>query len=136
MALVEINWRPADRDLRLFAVLQAVFLGIVAFFLFPRSAAAAIALGGFSGVVALIGVTAPQAIRWFYVGWMIAVYPVGWIVTHLLMAAVFFLLITPIGLAMRMVGYDPLQRKLDRSARSYWVPRDRTVNKQRWFKQY
>jgi hypothetical protein len=136
MALVEINWRPPNRDLRLFAVLQVLFLGLVAFFVLPRAGNAALMLFGFSAVMGVVGLAAPQAIRWFYLAWMIVVYPVGWVVTHVLMAAVFYLLITPVGFAMQLVGYDPLRRKLDRSARSYWVPRDGAVDKQRWFKQY
>ena len=136
MPLVEINWRPANRDLRLFAVLQALFLGIVAFFVFPRAGVAALMLFGFSAVMGVVGLAAPQAIRWFYLGWMIVVFPVGWVVTHVVMAAVFYLLITPIGLAMRLFGYDPLRRKLDRSARSYWTSRDVEMDKRRWFRQY
>ena len=36
----------------------------------------------------------------------------------------FFLVITPIGLVMRLTGKDFLARRFDRAATSYWVRRD------------
>lgn len=40
-----------------------------------------------------------------------------------IMSIVFFALLTPIGLVMRLLGYDPLRLHLERGASSYWVVR-------------
>jgi hypothetical protein len=40
------------------------------------------------------------------------------------MGLMFFLVITPIGLVMRLTGKDFLARRFDRAATSYWVRRD------------
>jgi hypothetical protein len=39
------------------------------------------------------------------------------------MAVIFFAVITPIGLIMRLVGKDILSLKIDKAAKSYWVLR-------------
>ena len=39
-----------------------------------------------------------------------------------LLIAVYYLLVTPAGLLSRLVGRDPLARRWDRGARSYWIP--------------
>lgn len=45
------------------------------------------------------------------------------IVNPLLMGLVFFLTVLPTGLIMRMLGNDPMRRKLEPGAESYWIPR-------------
>jgi hypothetical protein len=41
------------------------------------------------------------------------------------LASAYFGLVTPIGVAMRAVGADPLQNAIDRRAASYWRRRPR-----------
>ena len=45
------------------------------------------------------------------------------IVSPLALGILFFLVVTPIGLVMRLFGKDPLRLRLDRSAGSYWIER-------------
>ena len=45
------------------------------------------------------------------------------IVSPVIMALLFYGTILPIGLLMRLTGKDPLRRKLDKNAASYWLPR-------------
>ncbi|HXC13991.1 MAG TPA: hypothetical protein VNV39_14265 [Stellaceae bacterium] len=47
---------------------------------------------------------------------------------RIVMAILFFAVVTPVGLVMRMAGRDPLRRRLDREASSYWLVRDTTRN--------
>jgi hypothetical protein len=49
---------------------------------------------------------------------------------------VFYGVITPIGLAARLLGHDPMQRGFDRQARSYWLRRDRVTSPGRYFRQF
>jgi hypothetical protein len=45
------------------------------------------------------------------------------VTSPILMAAVFFLGVLPTGLLMRAFGRDPMRRKRDAQAASYWIPR-------------
>jgi len=45
------------------------------------------------------------------------------IVSPCVLALVFFLVVTPIGVVMRLCGHDPLALRLDRSADGYWTKR-------------
>jgi hypothetical protein len=47
---------------------------------------------------------------------------------RIVMAILFFAVVTPVGLVMRMASRDPLRRRLDREASSYWLVRDTTRN--------
>jgi hypothetical protein len=73
-----------------------------------------------------------------------AVFPIGWTVSLLLLAAIYYLVLTPIGLAQRAVGRDALRLRKDHSARSpqspqspqsYWVPYEPPENAERYFGQ-
>ena len=78
----------------------------------------------------------PSLQRPLYRGWMFSVMPIGWIVSHLLLSVIYYLLLTPIGLIMKAVGYDPMRRKLEPNQETYWVNRQKSEDPQRYFKQY
>ncbi len=48
----------------------------------------------------------------------------GAIVAPIVMALIFFLVVTPIGIFMRLIGKDLLNKKYDKNISSYWIKRD------------
>ena len=58
------------------------------------------------------------------------------VVSYTVLAMVFYLVLTPIGLLMRLVGYDPMSRRFDKDAASYWVPREGSRKVGRYFRQF
>jgi hypothetical protein len=137
MALLEIDWNPGRRELKQFALLWTGFFGLIGAYGLVRhgSATAAIVFGILAALGAL-GYFLPGALRPVYILWMALAFPIGWLVSHLLLLMVYYLAITPIGLVMRLTGHDPLQRRLDRAAESYWTPHDAGDAPARYFKQY
>jgi hypothetical protein len=138
MALLDINWNPAAKQLRQFSLLLAALLIGVSLWLYFRSPPSpglvALCLAG--AALAAIGLRHPGLMRVVYVVWMAAAFPLGWTVSHLLLAAIYYLVITPIGVIMRRCGYDPMQRTFDRDATTYWKQRDDHHETKRYFKQY
>jgi hypothetical protein len=65
----------------------------------------------------------------FYL-WMKLGQVLGWINTRIILGLVFFILFAPVALLLRILGKDPLHRKLDDKASTYRVdseklPRER-----------
>lgn len=56
--------------------------------------------------------------------WMRLTLLLNAIVTPVVLFAVFYLSIVPIGLMMRLAGKDPLRLRLDPDAETYWIQRD------------
>jgi len=136
--MIEKNREPTSRDLRVFGLLLPAFsclLGGLAFWRFdaPR-AAMGIASAGLT--VTLLYAALPPLRRFIYLGWMKVTYPIGWTISHIALAAVFYLVITPIGLLMRLFGRDPMQRRLLPKATTYWVPRASDADASRIFRQF
>jgi hypothetical protein len=138
MALIEINWKPSSRDLRQFAgIWFPAFFVLVGTLIWYRAQTLTVpvVLAAIAVVVAVVGLVRPSAIRPLFHAWMVAVYPVGWLTSHLLLGIVYFLIITPIGAVLRLCGYDPMERSFDRSRKTYWVPHNPSAKAARYFRQ-
>ena len=59
---------------------------------------------------------------WFKFGMIL-----GAIVAPVVMGVVFFLVVTPIGLVMKIMGRDLLNKKYDKKKRTYWIKRDTSI---------
>jgi hypothetical protein len=139
MALVEINRDPTPRQIRQFALFWlpafCLLLGGLAVYRYAWWPAAW-TLAGIGALSVVFGVFRPTVMRMVFIGWMWAAFPIGWLVSHLLLGAIFFLVLTPIGLIVRAVGRDPLERKLDRAARTYWIARPGEADPASYFRQF
>lgn len=137
--MISINWKPSSRELRMFAaLLMLFFVGVAGFWNWKTGQTTGpLILVSVSWTIGLIGLAVPQAIRWVYIGWMLAAFPIGWVISHLLLAAIFFGVIMPIGLVLRALGRDPMRKSFDRSASTYWIARPiEPTDSQRYFRQF
>lgn len=77
-------------------------------------------LGVPGGLLMLLGLVAPTVLRPVYRVWMGIAVVLGYIMTRVLLTVVFVGLVVPIGLLLRLFGKDLLNRRIDRSATTYW----------------
>lgn len=145
--MIGLNLEPDERTLRRFGLLALVVFGALGLCAWrqawplafvPGEARGAVAvvlwaIGTSAGVLAL---AAPRANRPLYVALSCAGYPIGLVVSHAVLAALFFGVFTPIGLAMRALGRDPLQRALERDRASYWTAVRARKTKASYFRQF
>jgi hypothetical protein len=83
----------------------------------------------------LLGTLRPQWLRPVFVGWMILAFPVGWLVSHLLLGALYFAVFTPLGLLLRLLGKDALGLRRSTAA-SYWQKKPQQTDLRRYLRQY
>lgn len=112
--------------LRKFGFTIAIALAVLgaAVFLVGKKPAAAQVLWGVAGALAVAGGLFPPALRWPHKVWMTLAFLIGWMVSRIILGIVFFLVITPIGSLMRILGKDLLNERIDRNAESYWIRRE------------
>ena len=138
MALIRINRNPPPRQLRFFGLFWLLFLGFLAWNLHRKgisdtatSAVAIMALG-----VPLVGWLYLPLLRWAWIALSYLTWPIGWVLSHVILALVYFLVLTPTGLLLRLVGKDPMERRLDPTATTYWIERPAARDVQRYFRQF
>jgi hypothetical protein len=100
-------------------------------------------IGAVVGVLAGIGVfgavatwAAPAFGKSLFLGWTAAALPIGWTISHAVLAIVYYVVITPIGVVMRLAGYDPMRRGFERSATTYWIERKGARDPRRYLRQF
>lgn len=84
----------------------------------PRWWALAVAAAFLVAALAAPAVLAPLNRLWTQLGLLL-----NRVMNPLIMAIIFYLVITPVALLVRLSGKDPLRLRLDPSARTYWLPR-------------
>lgn len=137
MSLVRIEYRPSRGQLTIFgAVWLVVFAALGALALSCGKMPMAMMVWTAAVVVPAIGWVLPGFMRIAYLGTVLVTFPIGFVLSYLILGTVWFFLITPVGWLMRWLGHDLLARRFDASARSYWVPREEVRGVQRYFRQY
>jgi hypothetical protein len=127
------NWNPSPKQLRRFAWSLSTALSLVCTWLAYRGHfLAAFIAAPSAAAVAIVGAILPRALRPMY--W-IAMGP-GWLISNLLLAMLYYLLITPLGLMRRLFKHDPLKLRLDREAETYWQSRPPSPEARRYFRQF
>lgn len=112
------------RQERQFGFLFAAVFAIVAFWpLWPLRTPNLYWLVG-AGAWLAAALIYPKMLAPLYKAWMAFGHALGWLNTRVILGIVFFLLVTPIGLIMRLLGKDSLRL---RRAGSYWVVRDKEL---------
>jgi hypothetical protein len=139
MAVIEINTRPTRRQLDQFGLIWLVFfavLGAVARFRW-HAPGGSTAIWCAAVAVPAIGWLVPGFMRWVYVGMSYLAWPIGFVVSHVVLALVYYVVLTPIGLVARVLGYDAMQRRGGADRDSYWVERPADgAAPRRYFRQF
>jgi hypothetical protein len=87
-------------------------------------------------ILCLLGIILPRALVFPNKAWMTLAEALSYVTTRIILAFVFFAILTPIGLIKRALGWDPLHRRAD-SGESYWRPySERQLNHRHYEKMF
>src|SRR5690242_2917146 len=127
-----------ERTLRQFAALWIVFfLALAAWHGWWRGhASIGIALAVLAVTIGPLGLLRPAWIKPIYAIWMIAVFPIGWLVSLLVLAILYYGVFTPLAFVFRLIGRDTLQRLERPDAATYWRPKSEVQDAGRYLRQY
>jgi len=105
---------PANPE-RSFGVSVGTVLCVIAAVLWWRHRVTRAEIVGGIGVVLLLGgLLAPRLLKWPSALWWRFSRALGYVNARVLLSILFLLVLTPIGLAWRLLGKDPLARRRDR----------------------
>ncbi|MCX6904142.1 MAG: SxtJ family membrane protein [Verrucomicrobia bacterium] len=134
----ELPLHPSRKILRQFAGMWLVFFGCLAAHqgLVRNRPLLGLGIGVAAVVVGGLGLFRPAAVRWVFVGWMVLVFPLGWLISQVLLLLLFFGLITPVALLFRLKGRDVLRRKPGGGLTTFWMNKEPPQDLRRYFRQY
>lgn len=134
----DISFQPARNTLRQFAGMWLVFflaLAAVQYWVKDRPTEA-MALAGLAVTIGPLGLIRPHAIRLIYVGWMVAVFPIGWTVSKIVMAVIYYGVFTPVAVIFRLIGRDVLHLRRQPAADTYWLSKPQAAGVTQYFRQF
>ena len=137
--MIEINWNPTRKDLRIFgiaALIASVVISLLLNILKDIGVQWISILVAVGFTIFLCSLISAKATRIVYLGLSLVTLPIGWVLSFILIATFYYLIITPIGLIFRLAGRDPLHRKFDSTAKSYWLNRKSPDTLDRYFNQF
>ena len=140
----EVNWRPSLAERRTFG--WSLVIG------FPSLAAALLLatglwsgtwhvvpylwLGGCGLAAGALFAAIPLLAKPFYLLWYFLACCIGTVVGNTLLAAFYFLIVTPVGVAMRAFGRQAVPKSFDGRARSYWVDVEKQDDVKDYYRQF
>ena len=138
MSIIEINRNPTQRELLIFCLLLGLFTGLVGLLTYFRWDSPAVAWGIWigGGIITLLNFTVPPLRRVFYLTWMCVTFPIGWTISHTILAILYYGILTPTGLIMRLFRFDLMSRNLRSGRDTYWEKYYPAANPKRYFRQF
>jgi hypothetical protein len=131
-----VKWQPDARELRRFAIAMLIgfsLLGLLAAWRAKGINTGALVLWGV-GLFLSTAAFVPRLGRIAYLAVYLPTSLIGYVVSHVILTLMFFLVITPLAIVLRLMGKDRLRQKPPRQ--TGWIAVDSESNEDRYYRQF
>ncbi len=129
--------KESEKDLRKFGLTVGIVLLAVAIFLVVRGSHNWTIWAAIGLILVLLALSAPSVLKPLNKVWMTLSVLLGWVMTRVILVLLFYVALTPTALMAKLFRKDVLERKIDRSAKSYWQKREpRNADRQSYERQF
>ena len=138
MSLIQINRDPSRGQLAVFGIIWLTFFGLIGGIVLIRSESfpAAGLLWAVAVLMPVIGWIVPAFMRMLYISMACVGYPIGFVLSHLVLAVLYYVVLTSTGWLLRLFRCDPMSRRFQAGAETYWLRRERGIERNRYFRQF
>jgi hypothetical protein len=95
-----------------------------------------LALAIMAVVIGVAGLLRPALVRWIFVSWMVLAFPIGWLVSQVVLLLMYYGVLSPVAVFMRLRGRDVLNRKPAPERTTFWATKEAPHDVRSYFKQY
>lgn len=135
MKFSDIPRNPDTKMLRQFAGLWILFFGAFGCYAFYDNKSMAWIWLTIAAAIGLPGMIRPQLLKPIFITWVVLAFPIGWIVSHLVLLLIFCFIFTPMGFMLRTLGHDPLRLRKPKID-SYWETKPQQQDARRYLRQF
>ncbi len=129
--------KSTRKELREFGLIVGAVFGLLATLFLLRSKSFYPYFYAISIFLVLFGLIAPVALLPIHKIWMTFAIVIGFFVTRVILGILFYFVITPLGLILKISGQDTLDINFNNKSDSYWIKRNNeNINKESYEKQY
>ena len=134
----DLPLNPSTRTLRQFAGLWILFMAGLAVWQYAVHARTglAVVLAALAVTVGPVGLVSPRLIKPVFVTWLTLAFPIGWVISRIILMILFWGVITPIAVVMRLSGRDVLGLRRQPGTTTYWTTKERPLAVRSYFRQF
>ena len=137
MAVQTIDSKTTLKTMRSFAITICVASCIIGAFLLFKNNTSGIFFFGFGILFCLTGFLLPSALPPVYKAWMKLAELMGIVMTHVLLAILYYLVFAPLGSIMKLFGHFKTFRNFGEECETYWITRENgDAGKERYEKMF
>ena len=132
-----VKWQPDARELRRFAVAMLIgffVLGVLSAWRAKGIGTATLILWSI-GMALAVAAFVPKMGRIAYLAVYLPTSIIGYVVSNVLLALMFFVVITPLGIILKLMGKDVLQQRRQKR-KTQWTPVKETKNEESYYRQF
>jgi hypothetical protein len=123
--------QSGKRELRQFGFTMGIVLGLLGGWFLYRGREHAIYWLIAAGLFLLLGAVLPAALKPLQKAWMALAVVLGWVMTRIILGALFYLVVTPVGLIGRLCGKRFLETRFrEETVQSYWLKRESKIRRE------
>lgn len=125
MIIDEIKAIQSSRsDLKKFGLSVGIVLALIGLILLFKNRSSYVYFLLASAILIIPALTFPSVLKPLQKLWMGLAIVLGWISTRVILSLLYYLVLTPIGIFMRLSGKDLLDIKIQKERQSYWNYRE------------
>lgn len=125
MILQELkNIKSTRSELKKFGYTMTVVLLIISLIIYLYSNSIYIYFASSAGILLLLTLIAPKLLLPFQKVWMGLAVILNFIMTRIILSLLYYLILTPLGLILKLTGKDFMERTLSKNKSSYWNIRE------------
>ncbi|HNX90788.1 MAG TPA: SxtJ family membrane protein [Candidatus Omnitrophota bacterium] len=125
---MEKNKEVTIKDLKQFGIVLALILWVFGAIQFFKGRDIYIWFAAAGMVSAGMAVFAVPGLRPVYKGFIKLAHAIGWVNARVILFLVYYLLVFPIGVLMRLAGKDSMSANWDKKSDTYWIERPLVVD--------
>lgn len=114
------NFNPTPRELRLFSLVLLIPAAVLHFYF--HCSIWAVILAGYTGICLVV----PTVARPLHHLLLLLTWPLGYCLGHILIAMIYYLLLTPLALVFKLLGKTPLALQYPPQASSNFSPLEKS----------
>jgi uncharacterized protein involved in cysteine biosynthesis len=115
------------KNLRKFGITMGIAFLVITLFILIRHRSSILPASFISLIFFASAFGMPVLLKPIYIIWMRFAFMLSWINTRLILIIIFYLIFTPVGLIIRLFGFDLLDRRIERDKYSYWTKKDKKI---------
>lgn len=136
--MIDIDLNPDRKKLRGFGWIAVVIFGLFGGFLYFNHGNSwqVMTLDVLAVIILICNTINPLLLKPLYLLLTLVSFPIGLVVSNVVLFFLFIFVFTPTGLLLRVFGHDPMEKQFHAKKESFWIESKKNRSLESYYKQF